>query len=372
MGKSIAQDKKEQVKNEILRMLSVDGRRSMADMATKLGIPKATFYHIYVDLVNEYGLRFVPEINLEEVWRYEFIRLSKKGDKREIVERQIDKSGKLGFSEYTLFIKFTKKQPSDKELASVFSEGYFTQFIAKLDGDYDLFVYGVTRSYREASATISSMLEKLNYDMEIVMDRVFTEFGFFPLRRELVEEFQILDTYKELLLALTNDGKAEFQEIAKLNKKTPEHFMYAYQLLRRSGILREVTYYETMPKNTVNAMIMLHITNPHAFKTSRNALYKDVISYNGAHSEYVHICDSSSPYGMLLTCSFPSSDALGKFVDRIKKGVSGISIKTYLLTGVIYGNLGTRNYDARYSMQYKALERQKLVRSFDPGTAEHY
>jgi len=55
MPKIIEKERKAIIKNEMLRLLSIDGRASIDNISKHLKMPKATTYSIFNEVVKEYG-----------------------------------------------------------------------------------------------------------------------------------------------------------------------------------------------------------------------------------------------------------------------------------------------------------------------------
>ncbi|MGC9205390.1 MAG: hypothetical protein ACP5FN_03925, partial [Candidatus Micrarchaeia archaeon] len=117
MPKIITEERREEIKTKMLKLLSVNGRASMEYLSHALKVPKATAYTLFNETVKEYGIHFTPELDLSDIWRYEFIKISKhKSTKREMREEAMDKIPELGLIEYLAFFKFIGKMPSDEEI----------------------------------------------------------------------------------------------------------------------------------------------------------------------------------------------------------------------------------------------------------------
>jgi len=314
-------------------------------------------------LVDEYGLKFVPEINIDGIWKYEFIKFTRPHKKREIVEEALESlPDAIGFEEYMILIKFLNGKPKNEEILNAISNSYEAQFVATLDGEYDLVMYVVARNYMEADRFLLSFDEKMSkYNIVSEMDRIMPAFGFFPLSKKLIERFNIPESYLDLLLGLSDNGREELKAIAAKFKREPDRIMYAMERLRDTGILKHVTYYEEKPKYNVRALIKLTTNNVSAFLKNRNKWFLDMVKDQGRHNEYIFVADISNPTGILMFMNFETKKDLSSFVKRLSDNLKVIKTTTIGIKDVLVGHLGVRNFDMRYSMQYEILANQNLV-----------
>ena len=367
MPKIISQEKKAEMKNELLKILSVNSRASINDIAKKLKIPKPTAYNLLNDVIKEYELTFVPEINIENVWRYEFIKLSKTHSKKEILHRTIEQLPEMGFEEFVVLFKFSSNIPSDEEIMKAIGTSYIPQLVARVHGDYDIIMYAVASNFADIDQFAVSFTSSLkSYVVTTEINKLARGMGFFPLRSELIKKFNISDNYKDLLLGLNGDGRVQIGELARKTKSNQMRLIYAFERLKRTDILSRITYYEGKPKNVINTVVQIKVVNQSEFMKTRNRWLLDMVkNYDSKHNEYVFACDVSNPLGILLFLSFQDNDNVEEFFSGIRKVLKGVEFKYFMMTKALMGKLGVRNFDMRYSKQYQHLERERLVPRFD-------
>ncbi len=367
MPKIISQEKRTEMKHELLKILSVNSRASVNEIATKLKIPKPTAYNLLNETVKEFDLRFIPEINIENVWRYEFIKLSKTHSKKEMLHRTIEKLPEMGFEEFIILFKFSSNIPSDEEIAKAIGTSHVPQFVARVHGDYDIIMYAVASNFPEVDDfAIKFTLNLKNYVITSEINKLMRGFGFFPLRNELIKKFNISDNYKDLLLGLNGDGRVQIGDLARKTKSNQMRLIYAFERLKRTDILARITYYEAKPRNVVNTIVQIKVVNQNDFMKSRHKWLLDMVKgYAEKHNEYVFACDVSNPLGILLFLSFEDSDGVEEFFSNIRRTLKGVEFKYFMMTKTLLGNLGVRNFDMRHTRQYKHLESEKLVPRFD-------
>jgi len=364
MPKVIEEERREILKSEMLRYLSINGRASIDDIARHIKMPKATTYALFNELVKEYRLHFVPEININDIWKFEFIKISKhKSTKREIKEEALEKIPELGLEEYISFVKFNGAVPSEEEILNAIKDFAEPQYVAKLHGEDDLVIYEVGKSFYNVNKFIINFSKSMKkYNMIINTSRIVTDFGFFPLRNELLDTLMLPDTSKALLEGLNIDARGEIKEIAKRFNKKPELLLYAMDRLKRGGLLERLTYFEAQPKNNIGGIIKIVITNESKFIESKNKFLLELVKQKeGEHTKYTYICDIMNPSGILFFVNLGSNEEIDNITNNFSKVLKGVEMEYITITKSIFGSLGVRNFDMRYSAQYKVLESENLV-----------
>ncbi|MEM3204953.1 MAG: hypothetical protein QW458_01750, partial [Candidatus Micrarchaeaceae archaeon] len=186
------------------------------------------------------------------------------------------------------------------------------------------------------------------------------------LRNELIEKFNISETYRKVLLYLNQDGRREFADIARLVKIKPEGITYTLDRLEKTGMLERISYYETKPRNVVTSIITMKITNLPLFFEARDKWLLDMTKVTEEkHVEYSFMCDIQSPSGVLIFANFETTTAADNFLNSLNKTFKGVELSHMLITKILIGSLGIRNFDMRYSQQYQILQAKNLVPRFD-------
>jgi DNA-binding Lrp family transcriptional regulator len=358
MPKILGEGRKRQLKLDMLRFLSVDGKMSIDNLSRKLGLPKTSTYNLFLEVTKEYGIHFVPEINIENVWKYEFLKLNRKHKKREIIDRTLEKMQELGFTDYIALFKFVNKIPSEEKIIKAIGDSYIPQFVAKMHGEYDLVIYAVGRNYPDIDRFMINFKSKLKgYPVYLEINNIWKTYGFFPLRNELIKEFDISSNYSDILLQLNKNAREGLSALAE-NANTG----YIFEKLKRTNMLDRITYYEKQPKNVINGLVQIKILDEGKFITNRNRWLLHMIKdYLNKHNEYTFMCDTSAPYGILIFVNFENGSRIEDFLNIIRKALSGVDIKYTTISKVVFGSLGIRNFDMEETLQYKTLEMKKLV-----------
>ncbi len=363
MPKIIEENKRRLLKLEMLKLLSINGRASIDNISKYLKLPKATAYSLFNEVINEYGLHFVPEIDLSDVWKYEFVKISKgRSTKREIKEEVLEKIPDLGVEEYIALFKFKGQVPSEEEIEKAIDNSYIPQFVAKLHGDYDLILYMLGKNFYEVNKFMVNFAKNMkNYTSLISASRVITDFGFFPIKNEFIDRLMLSDNAKALIEGLNIDGRGEIKDISQRFNKKPELLLYTMDRLKKDGLIKRITYHETKPKSNINGIIHISITNEAKFIETREKWFVEMVKESNEHTKYVYICNVLNPFGILAFVNLNSNEEIDNLLGFMRKNLKGVDISYITITKVLLGNLGIRNFDMRYSQQYKYLEFKNLA-----------
>jgi len=113
----------------LLRALSMNARMPLKKIAQLAGMGVTTAFHRIKRLVEEFGIRYIAELDLEA----------------------------MGYSEYICFIKFMGNKPSRDEIVGIFSEEPSIQLAAMLNGEYDFMAYILAKSNDEIATIIYNL-----------------------------------------------------------------------------------------------------------------------------------------------------------------------------------------------------------------------
>ena len=350
------------IEKKILSILGANARISINDLAGEVHIDKNKTYEIFNSIVEKYGIRFVPEINIDALWHMEFARQARLQTKRSIIGEAEEMMSNVGFSEYLMQIKFEEKAPNNDELISAAEKEYWIQFLAKTHGNYDALAYIVARPYDDLRYIISKLGAALkNYDMEISISKIWPYFGFFPLSKSLISQLKLFETYKNLLVGLLNAGRKNFSEMGKEFGQGYTQMLYSYDRLYRTNVLRRVTYYETKPNKKAYEAVSIKITNKEKFEKSKEEWYMHIIEQaNKGEQLYVYACETIAPFGNFVILAGESTEEIKKEINYISK-LKGVKVSSTHIDQSLIGALGIREFDMRYSFQYQYLESRNKV-----------
>ena len=352
------------MKRKLLRLISADARISIQELARRMGVATHQAHDMLTELSKEYGLMFVPEIDIERIGKFEFLKDARLRTKRGILAEALEEPHEVGFGEYVVLLKYTGKKPSDDEILKAVGASYIPQFICRLNGNYDVFIYAVARSYEKALAFAEEMQGKLKrYNVVTHVNRVWMSFGYFPASKSLLEQFDIFDSYKSLLIGLNEGGRAAFSMIGEKWRKEASQMTYAYERLVMTQILKRVTYFETKPKNRLSALLSIKVTNREKFNGSKAKWISRLSTeYGKRENECTFMCNIPSPNGMLVIVSVENAKRLGRFMQIASSSLRGAVIEKMQIKGIVLGRLGIRDYDILSVLPSS----KRIVRQYGP------
>ncbi len=348
----------DEMRDRVLSELSMDSRQSLASTAEKIGISKTAAFNILNEMVNSGDIRFVPELNVEELWKHELLHTTKWMQKREFRKLNIHE---IGFSEYVCMVKFNGKKPSEETIANAAKKSYMPQNISMLYGKYDLFMYVIARNAAEVSFFVNSFSKSLDgYKMEISIRNIRKTYGFFPVRDAFISELKLPEKYKKLLLILNENSRCHLSQMAgDIDKNT---ITYMYKALLDYGIIRRSTVVMKKPENSIIGLITYRIVDQNLFNRNKAKWLNHLVNTNtGKNAAYLFMADTYEPYGGIVLVTAKNSSAIESVRDSLASMRIGIEIESQILTKSILGELGFRNFDVRQSHQYGVLQTDGLV-----------
>ncbi len=226
----------------IVRLLSEDARISVAEIAKKLNISRPTVKDRISRLEKELGMRYTIEI-----------------------DEQI-----LGLTNpHLIEVKF-KKKPSPEKIKEILSDSYIPQVAFSVDGDYDMAIY----------ANAYSGGEYVHWNMAMLV--LFSEYGvtwhpsemahrhlgFFPLRNEAIDQSDLDENSKKLLICLNDNARLSFQQLSKMLGMHFNTVKYNYDKLIKNGYIKRATITMDLVKGVSFVALFDSYTPTHGFETS--------------------------------------------------------------------------------------------------------
>ena len=138
--------------------------------------------------------------------------------------------------------------------------------------------------------------------------------------------------------------------------------LYAYDRLARTEILKRVTYFESKPGGSFGIVAIAKVQSEKEFGDSRDKWFAKLAKeYDKRTNECIFMCDTPSPKGIIVIADFANKGAANRFLSTMKRGLKGTQVSKMQLGKALVGSLGVRDFDMRYTSQYRSLERKKLV-----------
>ncbi len=346
-----------QAEAKLLTELSMNSRAGIDKLAQQIGMQRGSVYKMIGRLVEEYGLHFVPEINLERIWKYEFIATTRRKSRREIYHTQVNR---LGFEDFAMLVKFIGKAPSNKEVMEAIGKSYLPQYIARLSGQYSLFVYIAARNSAEANEFQYSFMNKLGRYSSIPRTKpLYPSFGFFPLTNALIEQMGIQISYKRILQALNNGSRRRFIEMSREIGVDNQMIGFDFARMQDIGMLLRSTLYMDKPPEPLIKLFMVSIRQRSRFLKNRQRFLLDFVKKR--IDTVIFMSGIIDPEGFLIIARFKNSKEEEEFKRSIARLNLGVKVFESKLIKTLSGHLGIRRFVAEETSQYKELESKGLV-----------
>lgn len=241
------------VARKIIRMLSDDARISNTAIANKLGITRQAVSKRLNKIEKEFGVNYTLEINEEA----------------------------LGLTYPHLILVRFEERPDYNMVKKLFLQSYIPQFVATLDGGYDLLVYANSTSRNEYTHWDKGM-QMLLSDYKVswyASEIAYKQLGFFSLRNEIINRTNIDNRYKELLKVLNVNSRISLKQ---MSDKLHVHFnilRYNFKKLLETNYIRRFTIVEKPIEDTAMMYYFAKLTPTNRFEqcaaNARKALMYD-------------------------------------------------------------------------------------------------
>jgi DNA-binding Lrp family transcriptional regulator len=360
---------KEELEGKILGLLSMNSRLGIDKLAEQTGISRNQAYDLLKRIVKKHEIRFVPEIGIENLWKYEFLGLSWGKSKRELQDTMLKEDAtQLGFGEYMAMIEFKgMEEPTNEEILKATEGSYMPQYIARMSGQCSLFMYLIARSPAEASKFIYRFKNNLNkYNFSMKLQFIFPSFGYFPLNDKFIEQTQIQHRYKKLLLALNKNARirlsslsGEFGGVSNMTMSTMN------ARLKELGLVKRTTICMQNPNGQLAKLFIVSIIDEKKFVKSTDQLFMNIVKNSAKH--YIFIANIKNPYGFMFIAKFSSMLEAERFRKELEMLDMGVEIGESTVLENVSGNLGIRNFAPEATVQYAWLKTKGLVSAKEPS-----
>ncbi|MDE1870300.1 MAG: AsnC family protein [Candidatus Micrarchaeota archaeon] len=350
-----------EVENRIITLLSMDCRISVDRMAPSVGVTRDQVYGRTKKLIEKYDVRFVPQINISNLQKYEFLGISWGKSKREILNKISEDNIEIGFEEYIALIDFKGGEPSDKEILDALGDSYIPQYVARISGQHNLFIYAIARHSSDITEFMYKFMNKLDRFNSIErLQFIYPSFGFFPINNKFIEQIQIQPRYKKLLLLLNSNAKTEFSRLTKgMGGISPATVGVLYVRLKEIGLLERPTLYLVKPEELIIKLFIFSIVDRQKFSKNRDKFLLDFVQ--DKIKNYIFMATIRNPGGGIIFARFKTPLEVEEFKKSFINIDLGIELSESTVLQNIYGNLGVRNFLPEETTQYKELESKGLV-----------
>ncbi|MGI0141491.1 MAG: hypothetical protein ACREBF_02455 [Candidatus Micrarchaeales archaeon] len=353
----------EDSEQKIITAMSMDSRAGVDKIATETGLLRERVYLIQKKLVEKYDIKFVPEINIANLQKYEFLGMGWGKSKREILKIvSSEEAPSIGFEEYIALIDFKSSEPSNEEILRAMGDSYIPQYVARTAGQHSLFMYAVARHSSDITEFMYKFMNNLSkFNSTERLQFIYPTFGYFPFNNKLIEQMRIQSQYKKLLLALNDNAKVEFTSLTKeFGGVTSATVGSLYARLKEIGLVTRSTICIRKPEELIIKLFILSIVDRQKFTKNKDKFLLNFVGNQNRH--YVFMADIRNPGGLLIIARFKTPLEEEEF----KRGFAlidlGVEISESTILQSIYGNLGVRNFISEETVQYKVLQSHGLVK----------
>jgi Lrp/AsnC family transcriptional regulator for asnA, asnC and gidA len=333
---------------EILMMLSMDGRATVSEIAKKIGLKNtATEWHRR-NIEEKYGIRYIAEIDI----------------------------GKLGYLTYIILIKFENKRPGINEARRELEKEVSVQLAMMTYGKFDIIMYMVMSRYDDIKSHLFKMRGRIfqDFDLKLYVVPFYLDYSFVPLREEFIDtleervwsrsadrprprEGDLLRREYAVLRALGKDGRREFTSIDSEYGLTAGSARHTYHSMMGDGTIKRITI--SMSKVHINyiSAISIEKINHVKFAEDRQYLMRSIAEDmdGSVMNKYALVGDIKMPEGVFILMPVANNEDMIA-VDEQLKEIGGTEIDTQIITNVIVGSLCYRKFDNSESSQYKILK----------------
>jgi len=319
-------------KRAVLRVLSEDARASISDISKTARCSRSVASKYVKELEEEFGLHYTIDF----------------------------KKDAIGLTyRYILWVKFATKPPKEK-LIELFKEDNMVQFAAFTDGDFDMVVEAETNTGKNYILWETALAYKLveyrpsMHPSQIVM----THIGFIPISNSLLQtldlsEHGLNDTDKKILLAMNENSRASYRDIAKKVGINEDTARYRISKIVSSGIVQRFSAIVTKPPTEYN--ITFFVTYRFAPGTEKRAAkarkyYMEVDGEMPLVNTFQILAPTSGSERFFVVACFNSKkEAIENGIEMHKEIFKGDDPKIIYakIDDVLKGYLPIRNVDVR-------------------------
>ncbi len=330
------------IKKALLRELSEDSRASITTLAKKLRCSRNTVISNMNALEKEFGIYYT-------------------------IEFANDKIGTVQNHIWT--VKFGIK-PRLEDLKKMFEHDTTVRFVARTEGDFDLFIRMLSESDDIHSYWALSTANKLLPYRPVIKPSVsvLTHIGYMPIVNSVVRELDLtamgmdkLD--KEIIMLLNDDSRMTYSAMSKKLGQPIEVIRYRMRKIMKSKMIKRFTIALTKPPTEYNMAFFINYEYvPGIFQrhTKANQYYQEIDEKLPIINTFQFLSlMSGSSMGFGIGCFENEEDAIRKAIIKQKElyREDNPNITFAKITDVIKGYLPVRNIDMKKEFNYIDLKR---------------
>jgi DNA-binding Lrp family transcriptional regulator len=343
-----------EIDSKILTILSMNGRATLDFIGKHVGLSKHPTYRRIKRLEENYGIKYIAEIDVS----------------------------KFGYLGYMAFVKFRDKVPDLHLIRKALENEPRVQLVLLTNGEYDLVIYFLSNDHRDAAYLIFKLRVEgpfAPYPSDWYLTPHYTA-NFIPLRGEFFEllkkniwhrtrdtkkpsERNLLEREYTLLRELNNYGTASFSNIDDKYKIGKGASRYTYYKLREKGVLKRITISMQMLPIKYHAIFFISPFFGSRFSRTRPDLLSEVIKDGNIINKFIQNSEIGTPVGVMLVMPVFDDIDIKNTEDYLNSKIKGITLRKLIITNIPIGSFAYRRFDKTYTNQYRILvEEYKALR----------
>jgi DNA-binding Lrp family transcriptional regulator len=342
----------DEVDRRLLTALSMNARASFASIGKLIGLSATATYNRIKNLEKRYGIRYVAEIDID----------------------------KLGFLTYLTMIKFQGEVPTIEQLKKVIGQDPRAQLAFLTKGEHDILLFSLTEAAAAGRFNLYKERESIfpNLNARWYRAPIYIIYDFIPLREEFFEilkervwqrskevprppEDSLSTSEYSVLYELNKNGMMDFSEIDKKYGFDKGRAQYAYQRLRKKGIIKRITM--SLTNLPVRSLAVLYVENinDRGWEETKPHLNSHILKEtNGPINRYALEGDTGIPNGTIfLLPVFRDTDL--EEAERELSIVKNAKVTTLLIASTIVGTPCFRKFDNTHTAHYAKLAKLGVV-----------
>lgn len=298
-------------------------------------------------------------------------------------ELELFNLSKIGFNTYMFFIKFLDKKPTSDIIKDAFKDDPKVQLVIITNGEYDVLIYYLDESnvtlFLEPIQALNKLLSQ--YPSKWYLTPISESYGFIQIRQGFFDVLKekIINKrnpddknktikYKEYatLRELNENSTTSFSEIDKKYNLpyNSSHYTYEDLISEKKEIILWPTINIIGLRPKYFAIIYFAIINWDEFDKTRNELRKIVIDYNKYTNYFSLVFDIGTPYGAAFIIPVYENEL--EIIKKRMLNIKGIELNSLIITEILIGSINIRLFDNNYSIQFKNLVKNKIIKSAKP------
>lgn len=364
MGVEITEENRDEIEEKLLTILSMNSRLGIDKLSGMVGLSRNQVYDFVKKIIKRYDIKFVPEIDIDSLWKYEFLGLSWGKSKRELLEMMVkDEPAQIGFEQYVAMIEFKgSEEPTNEEIIAATGGSYIPQYIARASGQCSLFMYLVARSSREVSNFMYNFTNNLDkFNLTLRLQFIAPSLGYFPLNDKFIDQTHIQARYKQLLSALNGNARVSLASLSDEFGGVSNMTMSSiHTRLKEMGLFKRPTLFMQKPEEQMIKLFVMSREDRKKFSDNKHNLLINIA--DNSAKRYIFVADIKNPDGFLIIARFRNPLEIERFKKEFEGLDMGVEFSDSTLFENVLGNLGIRNFAPEETAQYKLLKSDGIIK----------